>query len=308
MAEKNHDKGKNQKSTKKEKDETKEKITEPVGEENKPAKKIISHEARLKASALHRITKFAKLSKKLKEELMVGPQPSQDIKRVPTGIEGLDDIIEGGFVERSIVLLSGGAGTAKTIMCLQYLYEGIVKYNEGGVFISFNEGKEAIYQHGKLFGWDFKKLEDEGKFGFIKYEPHEVHQILHEGGGTIKDLMDSIEAKRLAIDSLTSYTLMFEDLYKRNESVLELFSLLRKWGLTTLLVSESSTSTFEQVQERDVFLADGVIYSYYIRKELNRARALEVIKMRDTKHLEKICPFLITPRGVVVFPDAEVFE
>ncbi len=270
--------------------------------------KKISHEARLKASALHRITKFAKLSKRLKEELMLGPQAAAGIKRVATGIEGLDEIIEGGFVEKSIVLLSGGAGTAKTIMCLQYLYQGITKYEENGVFISFNEGKDAIYQHGKLFGWDFEKLEQEGKFGFIKYEPHEVHQILHEGGGTIKDLMDAIDAKRLAIDSLTSYTLMFQDLYKRNESVLELFSLLRKWGLTTLLVSESSTSTFEQVQERDVFLADGVIYSYYIRKELNRARALEVIKMRDTKHLEKICPFLITPRGVVVFPDAEVFE
>ena len=256
--------------------------------------------------------KLAELAKKLKEELLNQPsqlaEMSANIKRVPTGIEGLDEMIQGGFVEKSIVLLSGSAGTGKTLMTLQYLYKGIVEYDEPGIFISFNEQKEAVYTHAKLFGWDLEGLEKKGLFGFIRYEPHEVHRILHEGGGTIKDTIDMIGAKRLGIDSLTSYSLMFQDPYKENEAMVELFSLLRKWNLTTLLVSEVGETDFNRVADRSVFLSDGVIYTYYIRKELSRARALEVIKMRDTKHLEKICPFIISARGVVVFPDAQLFE
>ncbi len=255
-------------------------------------------------------SKLANLAKKIQEELLA--QPTADsaagIKRVPTGIEGLDEMIQGGFVERSIVLLSGSAGTGKTIMTLQYLYKGAVEHNEPGVFISFNEQKEAIYTHAKLFGWDLEKLERQGLFAFIRYEPHEVHRILHEGGGTIKDTIDMLGAKRLGVDSLTSYRLMFQDPYKENEALIEFFSLLRKWHLTTLLVAEIGQTDFNRIEDRSVFLSDGVIYTYYIRKEQSRARALEVLKMRDTKHLERICPFVITPKGVVVFPDAQLFE
>ena len=153
--------------------------------------------------------RLALLAKKLKEELKPPEPPPQarteigesPIKRIPTGIEGFDDLIQGGFVEESIVVISGGPGTGKTLMSLQYLYKGATVYNEPGIFISFAESKKAIFKHGLLFGWDFEQLEKDNKFAFIKYEPHEVHRIIQEGGGTIKDTIDTIGARRLVVDS-----------------------------------------------------------------------------------------------------------
>jgi KaiC/GvpD/RAD55 family RecA-like ATPase len=252
--------------------------------------------------------KFAEISRKLKEELtFTAPAAFSKVERVPTGIEGFDEIIQGGFVRGSTVMLSGGAGTGKTIFGLQYLFNGISKHGEGGVYISFNETKESIYRHAKLFGWDLEKLEAENKFAFIKYEPHEVDTILSEGGGSIKDTIDALGAKRMVIDSLTSYTLLFENAYKESEAILDLLTILRRWGITTLVIAEVGETEWERSQDRSVFLSDGVILTYYLRKELSRNRALEVIKMRDTFHLEKICPFNITNRGIIVFPEAQVF-
>lgn len=252
--------------------------------------------------------KFAAISKKLKEELsFVALKGAPKIERAPTGIEGFDEIVQGGLVRGSTTMLSGGAGTGKTIFGLQYLYNGATKYGETGVYISFNETKESIYRHAETFGWDMKKLEEENKFVFIKYEPHEVEMIIGEGGGSIKDSIDAINAKRMVIDSLTSYTLLFDSAYKESEAVLELYTILRRWGITTIVIAEVGETGWERTQDRSIFLADGVILTYYLRKELSRNRALEVMKMRDTFHLEKICPFTITGRGIMVFPEAQVF-
>ncbi|MEW6528863.1 MAG: ATPase domain-containing protein [Candidatus Micrarchaeota archaeon] len=252
--------------------------------------------------------KFAEISKKLHEDLsFVVSESNLDIERVPTGIKGFDNIIQGGFVRGSTIMLSGGAGTGKTIFALQYLYNGITRYNENGVYISFNETKEAVYRHAQLFGYDLKKLEAENKFAFIKYEPHEVDAIISEGGGSIKDTIDNINAKRIAIDSLTTYTLLFENAYKESEAILDLFNILKRWGMTALVIAEVGEIELQRTQDRSIFLSDGVIFTYYLRKELSRSRAIEVIKMRDTSHKEKICPFTITNKGIVVFPEAQVF-
>lgn len=251
---------------------------------------------------------FAEISKKLKEELFFVPsKQSLQLKRVPTGIEGFDELIQGGFVEGSTVMISGGAGTGKTIFGLQYLFTGATRYNDPGVYISFNETKDAVFRHARVFGWDLERLEKNNKFAFIKYEPHEVEKILEEGGGSIKDTIDDINAKRLVVDSLTSYTLLFDNPYKESEAILELFTLLKKWNLTSLVISEVGEMEWHRTQDRSIFLSDGVIFTYYIRQDLVRNRALEVVKMRDTFHLEKICPFTITNKGIVVFPEAQVF-
>ncbi len=252
--------------------------------------------------------KFAEISKKLREDLsFVASKSNAKIERVSTGIKGFDQIIQGGFVRKSTIMLSGGAGTGKTIFALQYLYNGITKFNENGIYISFNESKEAIYRHAQLFGWDFQELENENKFVFIKYEPHEVDTIITEGGGSIKDNIDALNVKRIVIDSLTTYTLLFENQYKESEAILDLFGILKRWGLTSLIIAEVGETEWQRTQDRSIFLSDGVIFTYYLRKELSRNRAIEVIKMRDTSHMEKICPFMITNKGIVVFPEAQVF-
>lgn len=205
--------------------------------------------------------------------------------------------MEGGFVCRSNVLLRGSTGTGKTLLSLQYLYAGAARYNEPGIFLSFSESQEALYTHGDLMGWDFRKLEEENRFTFIRYSPHEVESIIHEGGGTIRDTIEEIGARRLVIDSLTAYTLLFENPYKADESILNLFDILRKWGCTSLLTSEAPATPEEGSFERLGFLTDSILNLYYLRQKDRRCRALEIIKMRDTGHSDRIHGFTIGKGG-----------
>ena len=92
---------------------------------------------------------------------------SESVSTIPTGIEGLDELISGGFPKGRVILVIGGPGAGKTILASQFLYKGISQYNENGIIVSMDENMEHYFVEMEKFGWDFKKAADEGKFGFI---------------------------------------------------------------------------------------------------------------------------------------------
>ncbi|MEM3555131.1 MAG: ATPase domain-containing protein [Candidatus Micrarchaeia archaeon] len=229
-------------------------------------------------------------------------------ERVPSGVEGLDELIGGGFERNSVILVCGDAGSGKTTLTLQFLYNGAVKYNEPGIFITFEEGKKSVYKHALQYGWDFKELEDRGLFSFVEYKPQQIAEIIRGGSSTVKDAIDSIGAKRIGIDSLTSYSMLFKSAYEGREAVLALFNRLREWECTSMVVSEIILQFGSKRGEAGVeFLSDAVILLYYARQQDLKVRALEILKMRGTKHSDKICPFKFTENGIVVFPKDSVF-
>ncbi len=227
------------------------------------------------------------------------PEAKEEPKRVATGIPGLDPLIEGGFVRNSTVLVRGDTGTAKTLFCIQYLYEGALA-GEPGVFISFAESREAIYEHGRKFGWDLDVLARKGLFEVIRYDPHEVVKIMQEGGGLIRDTIESKAASRLAIDSLSAYELFFENKYRSNQSVLSLFEMLKKWNVTAMVTSEMPVSLSSETRDRLGFLTEGIINLYHMRSHSERLRVLEILKMRDTRHNEGLYHFTIEKTGLRV--------
>ena len=228
--------------------------------------------------------------------------------RVPSGIPGLDELIEGGFERNSVVLVCGDAGSGKTTMTLQFLYNGAVEYGEPGIFITFEEGKNSVYKHALQYGWDFKELEDKGLFTFVEYKPQQIAEIIRGGSSTVKDAIDSIGAKRIGIDSLSSYSLLFKTPYEGREAVLALFNRLREWECTSVIVSEIILQFGSRRGEVGVeFLSDAVLLLYYARQQDMKMRALEVLKMRGTRHSDKICPFKFIEKGIMVFPKDSVF-
>jgi predicted ATP-dependent serine protease len=101
---------------------------------------------------------------------------------VPTGVEGLDNILGGGFPSGSLIVLAGCPGTGKTIFSAQFLHHGCVNYGESGVYASFAESKEVFYENMESLGFYFRKLEEEGKFrtlkdGFKVFPPFKVKQV-----------------------------------------------------------------------------------------------------------------------------------
>jgi len=230
------------------------------------------------------------------------------IERVKSGIPGLDDLVEGGFRRNSTVLVVGGPGCGKTTLLLQFLYEGTL-IGEPGLFISFEETiEDLLYDYGS-FDWDIRgKMKDKLLY-FQEYQPHQVKNIMEQGGGMIRDLIKDAGIKRIAIDSLTSFAMLFESEYEKRINMLHFFGMLESWGCTILLTSER-TATFDISFEESglEFLVDGTILLYNIRKGNTREQALEVLKMRATDIVKKICPITISSSGITVFTQAEVFS
>ncbi len=227
--------------------------------------------------------------------------------RMPSGIEGLDEILGGGFERMSTNLVMGGAGCGKTTFAAQCLYNGITQYDEPGVLLSFEETGESVLRHMKKYGFDFKPLIEKESFATINYRPHEVRKLVEEGGGLILDTLTSLGAKRLAIDPITPYLMLFETGYQAREAEITLFELFRKWKCTTVITSEWD-SVRSKSPDGVEYLADSVILLHHPRTKTSRYRALEVVKMRGGRALEKICPFeLVEGVGVRVYPKETVF-
>jgi len=230
--------------------------------------------------------------------------PSKNItfgktEKVSTGISNLDKITLGGFNKNSINLVVGETGTAKSIFAMQFLIEGIKK-GEPCLFISFEESKQEFYTNMMKLGWNLDDLEKKRKFSFLQYSPKKVKTMLEEGGGIIENLVLSKKISRIAIDSITSFVLLFGDDVKKREAILLLFNLLRKWKTTTVLTfvanpiqkSKASPAILE-------FESDSIILLYLFREEKQRNRYLEVFKMRGTDHSKQIYQFEIE-KGIVL--------
>ena len=207
------------------------------------------------------------------------------------------------------MLLVGSAGVGKSLFGLQFLYNGAKSYNEPGIYISFEEGRDSLYRHSSNFGWDFEELERKNLFRILEYKPHQVEKLMADGGGTMRSAIKEVGAKRLVIDSITSYSLLFKDEYQKRENILELFEYLKKWNCTSLIISELPPKVAEVKEGSVGFLTDAIIALYYSkhRESEERAHSLEILKMRGTKHTSKVLALQFENKGLVVYSDVEIF-
>lgn len=220
--------------------------------------------------------------------------------RVPVGIPNFDRLIEGGFEKNSINLFVGDSGSGKTIFAVQFLVTGIAK-GETCLYVTFEEKKDEFYSNMKNFGWDLEKYEKQGKLIFLEYTPEKVKTMLEEGGGIIESIVLGKKVHRIVIDSITSFALLFDDDLKRREASLELFSMLRKWGCTSLLTYEEEPIAEKKTTSKTLeFESDSITAIYYIRTKRERKRFVEVLKMRGTKHSREIFPLEISKNGISI--------
>lgn len=224
---------------------------------------------------------------------------------VKSGIEGLDDILDGGIPKDFLILLSGTCGTGKSIFAMNFLIEGALM-GEPGVYISLEESPESNIKQMRLFGWPIDELVKKNKIMLIQPELYNFDALLT----TIEDSVDRIKAKRLVIDSASIIGMYFEDPYKVRKTIIQLGTMLKKLGCTTIMIDEikegePSLSAFG-VEE---FVVDGVIVLYLIKKSNIFIRACVVRKMRGMDHSTKIHPMDIrSPGGIIIYPAQELFE
>jgi KaiC/GvpD/RAD55 family RecA-like ATPase len=201
----------------------------------------------------------------------------------------------------------GGPGSGKSIMAMQFLISGL-EQGKSAVYVTFEENRDKVYKHMLQFGWNLEKYEKEKLFSFLEYSPKRVQKMLTEGGGFLETLTKGKKHLRIVIDSLTALALLYKDDLERREAILSLFQFLTKWNCTTVLTVEKSVEV-DRVRDSTAleFEADNVIVPYNLRSANFRQRALEILKMRGTKHTTKIFPMQITEKGLAIFPDQTIF-
>jgi len=222
--------------------------------------------------------------------------------RLKSGIKGFDDISEGGIPENSINLLVGDSGSGKTIFSTQFLLQGL-KEREKCLFITFEEKKEIFYKNMASLGWDLKKHEDKGNFFFLEYSPQKVKTMIDEGGGEIENIIMKHKIKRVVIDSITSFALLFDDELQKREAGLALFDLIKRWKVTSLLTFQENPSRRGRTASSLEFESDSIILIYFKRKEdkKKRKRYVEILKMRGTNHSKEIHPLKFLKSGLKVY-------
>lgn len=228
------------------------------------------------------------------------------VSRVPTGIPGLDELIGGGLVQKSTTIVEGGPGSGKSIFCMQFLVAGLLQ-GESCLFISFEETTEHVLQDLRDFPWDLQKSVDSRKLQVTYYTPEQVNQLLETGGGLIHDQLEGMNARRLVIDSLTAFSLLYPRELERRRALFSLFEAVRRWGCTSLMTLESDPEREERRALSTEFEADSVILLYNQKREHLRERSLEVLKMRGSAHTNRILPMKITSSGILVYPKESVF-
>ncbi len=241
------------------------------------------------------------------------------VERVSTGVIGLDELIQGGFVKGSVVLVTGKTGTGKTAFAASYLYEG-AKRDEPGVYVTTEEREEDIKDDiMAMFGWDLRALEEKKLVKFLSVKPviptsaiRAFSSMEEEIGSIIKlyiiDLSKKIEeavkeinAKRVVIDSISIIEMFIKDEYMRRVALIQLVNNLKELGVTTLL-----TGTIEEGSEAlslsgiIEFIVDGVIKLDFVPVAEEFKRTLTVRKMRRTEHSIYIHPFEITKEGLKI--------
>ena len=243
---------------------------------------------------------------------------------VNTSIPGLDELIEGGFVENDVILITGGPGSGKTTFGIQYLMGGIIEYNEPGIYVTMEETPVRVIRNMWRFGWDMEQMVRENMLkiiqlnpiqykNFIRQDKHHAAIQLDPEGYMLENMMEQLQntiheinAKRLFVDSITSLKINPEESIVRFR-IMELIKNLENLDCTTLASSEIIEYDGKFTVEE--YLCQGVIKLHVFRVAGNRERVIEILKMRGIKHDELLHPYSITNTGIVVYPsDTVIFN
>ncbi|MGQ9585075.1 MAG: RAD55 family ATPase [Anaerolineae bacterium] len=222
--------------------------------------------------------------------------------RVKTGITGLDAMLHGGFLVESANLVEGAPGTGKTTLGMQFIYNGVVQFDEPGLIVTFEEFPRQYYRDAASFGWDFRKLEEEGKLRVIMSSPEVTRLDLEGVGGMIESAVREIGARRVLIDSLSHFERLSRDPVELRSIQYGFINALKREGLTSILTRESSALFGERSPDEAeiTFMVDSYILLRYVEIESAVQKALLVLKLRGSDHAKDIRQFEITSRGIEV--------
>lgn len=231
------------------------------------------------------------------------------VPKIRTMIEGFDDISHGGLPVGRTTLVSGTSGTGKTLLAVQFLYNGITLFDDGGVFVTFEESPTDIIKNAASFGWDLQKLIEQGKLFILDASPDPEGQDV-VGNFDLSALIERIQyairkykAKRVSIDSVTAVFQQYDAASVVRREIFRLVARLKQVGVTTIMTTER-VEEYGPVARFGVeeFVSDNVVIMRNVLEGERRRRTIEILKLRGTTHMKGEYPFTMTNDGINIFP------
>ncbi len=223
---------------------------------------------------------------------------------VQTGNRGLDAILKGGILKGHSILVEGGPGSGKTILALQFLYEGAMKMNEPGILLSLDVHPAKLYRDAAGFGWDLKRLEREGKLKLILASVQSTLEQLQGEKSPLEEEIRKIGARRIVVDSITLLRDMVTDVKEFRNMVRILLNSFEREGLTSMMTLETVPGAEgEHLVERS-----SVDAIFTLSARLHEGREYELRRFRVTKargqdYLSGNHTFqIVDGTGIVLYP------
>jgi circadian clock protein KaiC len=236
---------------------------------------------------------------------------SEVIDRCPTGIVGFDKLCNGGFVRNSDNLIVGGPGSGKSTFLMQFLWNGVSKFEENGLYCSFEPDIVGIIGDAMAYGWDFSRSSEEGKITFMRFSPQTgINELKKE----LTKIISKNNIRRICFDPISVLALNLSEQGKIRETIFELSSLMKRLRVTTVFVDESLEGDWGKSEgdwtKTDIlrFLSDSVSVFYESGIAGRGDRAVRIAKMRRTAHERKAVIMRIGNDGISVGDDVARVE
>lgn len=229
------------------------------------------------------------------------------LEHIPTGISGLDEILNGGLPKGRPTLVCGGPGCGKTLLAMEFLAKGADTYNEPGVFMSFEETADELSKNFSSLNIDLNHLLANKKVN-IDYVHVDRSEIEETGEYNLEglfirlgDAIDSIGAKRVVLDTIESLFSGFSNEPILRSELRRLFRWLKEKGVTAIITGERGQGLLTR-HGLEEYISDCVILLDHRVKDQIANRYLRVVKFRGSKHNNDEYPFLIGDHGIWVLP------
>ncbi len=232
------------------------------------------------------------------------------VVKLATGISSFDIIAKGGLPKNRTTLISGTAGSGKTIFAVQFLAAAI-EAGENGVFVTFEESADDVRMNMLSFGWDLAKWESEGRLAFVDASPDPEMDIVESGSfdlgallARIQHAVKKVKATRVSVDSLGAMFSQFSDQSIVRRELFRIASALKRIGVTAVLTAER-TDDYGPVARFGVeeFIADNVMILRNVLEDESRRRTIEILKFRGCDHQKGEFPFtIVADGGLIVIP------
>jgi circadian clock protein KaiC len=233
------------------------------------------------------------------------------LERVRTGVDAFDELVMGGLPRARTTVVGGTPGSGKTVFATQFLANGIIRYGENGVLVTFEEPPADIESNMTSFGWDLGTWRKSGRLAFVDASPPADDDLVI-GDFDLSGLLSRIQhaaknvnAQRVVLDSLTQlFDHFIGDPKVLRRELFHVSSILKKAGMTVLMTAERNSEYGEITRHRlEEFIADNVVILRNVLQREKRRRTIEVLKMRGSHHVEGEAPFtMLGNHGIVAVP------